>query len=222
MLCCVSRTMILAFSDSPFFQVSGFGVHKDLLVKHGVTDVFPGLIPTSGLFSAAVVRANVAEANTAGYTSAWTRDNALVAHSLLMCGHTEAAARTARALASFYLRYEHRLDACIAGRANVDDENQRPHIRFNGTLVQENETGWPHKQNDACGYFMWVFAKLARARHLTPTDDELRVLGKFVRFLHKIQYWEDEDREGFIPRVLVAYIDMIVKTDPTLDWALPT
>jgi len=52
---------------------------------------------------------------------------------------------------------------------------------------------WCHWQNDAYGYFLWLFAKLARGKHLQPSSEDMNILRKFTALLDKIEYWREED-----------------------------
>ena len=65
-------------------------------------------------------------------------------------------------IAAFWLKYKHRWTDCVLGRVDFDhDVTLRPHIRFNGTELRENDQHWSHAQNDAIGYFLWLFCKIA-------------------------------------------------------------
>ncbi len=45
----------------------------------------------------------------------------------------------------------------------------RPHIRFNGTTLEELPEKWSHAQNDALGYSLWLFSLLAEQNLLSPS-----------------------------------------------------
>jgi len=70
---------------------------------------------------------------------------------------------------------------------------QRPHIRFNGSLMCENAVFWNHKQNDALGYFLWMRCRLAADGRMPLTGDHLRLIGLMLEYLAKIEFWCDED-----------------------------
>ena len=146
----------------------------------------PAALPT-GLYpaSSAALRAS------SGYDRVWVRDNAFVAYSRLEAGHPDAAAATANALLTFYRKYRHRLEACAPAEAGA---RVRPHVRFDGSRVEEllDET-WPHAQNDALGYCLWLCAKLARHGVLALESWQLEVMATLAAYFADIRYWQDED-----------------------------
>ena len=142
---------------------------------------------SNGLFPAAV-----ADEYT-GYNNVWVRDNIHVAHAHLFCGQPEIAARTIEALTEFFGKYRHRLEAAVAGTADLQNVMNRPHIRFNGQHLEENEEQWSHAQNDAIGYYLWLLGKLAEAGHMQLSADQVSIVAGFVRYLAVVQFWEDED-----------------------------
>lgn len=128
-----------------------------------------------------------------GYSNAWVRDNVLVAYGHYVTGQMEPASKCLSALADFFVKYQHRFTDIVSGQANADDPMQRPHIRFNAEKLEEIEQKWAHAQNDALGYFLWLYSKLCRAGHLQPKDSHRPLLGLFVDYFHTIRFWEDED-----------------------------
>src|SRR3569623_3758363 len=70
----------------------------------------------------------------------------------------------------------------------------RAHIRFDGQTLHElpDET-WPHAQNDALGYFVWLVSSLARQRALRLSPEEAQTLLLFVRYFQAIRFWEAAD-----------------------------
>jgi phosphorylase kinase alpha/beta subunit len=145
----------------------------------------------SGLFPAAALPAQAAKQT--GYGRAWVRDNVLVAHAYEVQGKPDVAARTARALLDYFWAHRRRFEAIIAHDADPNDVMQRPHIRFDGKTLQELPQPWPHAQNDALGYALWLFARLA-ARGYIPLDAQVcQTLSLFPQYFDAIRYWEDED-----------------------------
>jgi phosphorylase kinase alpha/beta subunit len=69
----------------------------------------------------------------------------------------------------------------------------RPHIRFDGVTLSELDQQWPHAQNDALGYFLWLLVRLIEENHLAPTAGELQLAALFVRYFQAIEFWQDED-----------------------------
>jgi len=150
---------------------------------------FPTL--KTGLFSAAA--GDGAELEVTGYRSVWVRDNVHIAHAHWVWGETAKATAAMSTLMRFFVTHRHRLDDAISGRSDPQDPMQRPHIRFDGERLAELNEKWSHAQNDALGAFLWLYSKLTRAGHVTPTPEEEEVLAQIVEFLHVIQFWEDED-----------------------------
>jgi len=142
------------------------------------------------VFPAAVVdRSN----RHSGYHHVWVRDNVHVSHALYVHGDGRAAARCLSALMGFFSRHRHRFEDVISGAAAPDDIMSRPHVRFDGATLGESRETWAHAQNDALGYFVWMYSLLACRGLLKPTPSELSVLGLFARYFGAIRYWMDED-----------------------------
>jgi GH15 family glucan-1,4-alpha-glucosidase len=156
---------------------------ESALLAHGTiawTPLATGLYPASSA------------ADGAGYRHVWVRDNVYVALALWRSGQPEPAAAVARGLLAFYGRYRHRFEeaADLDGR----DVMTRPHVRFDGgSLTEIAAERWPHAQNDALGYCLWLAASLARANVFAPTADEVETLQALVRYLEAIRFWNDQD-----------------------------
>ncbi|WP_373500081.1 glycoside hydrolase family 15 protein [Desulfococcus sp.] len=160
---------------------------RNLLDQHRVFH-FPAL--PGGLFPAALT---TPETRHTGYANVWVRDNVHVAHALWQTGCLQAAARTARALVAHFERQMARFDAVIADPASAADVMNRPHIRFDGAAECDLEETWPHAQNDALGYFLWLYSRLAQGGHVPVGDREAEVIARFPQYFAAIRYWEDED-----------------------------
>ncbi len=78
---------------------------------------------------------------------------------------------------------------------NSAPENQmdRPHIRFDGPSLKRIKQEWNHAQNDALGYFLWLYSKLVHEKLLKPTQEDGEILTLFPLYFEAIQYWQDED-----------------------------
>lgn len=150
---------------------------------------FPTL--RTGLFSAAA--GDSEELHATGYQNVWTRDNVHIANAQWVLGHTDVAARCARTLMEFYSRHRKRFDAIIRGQADPSDPMQRPPIRFDGEQLTELSEKWAHAQNDALGYFLWLYCRLAREGAVPLDEVAWPVLGDLVSYFEAIRYWEDED-----------------------------
>ncbi len=145
----------------------------------------------NGLFPAAIALSE--EYAYTGYANVWVRDNIHVAHALYRSGDALRPTRCVQALMQFFVKYGQRLVAVIEGRADHADAMQRPHIRFRGNTLEENVEVWPHAQNDALGYFLWLYCELAVNEGWRPEPAARQVLGNFVRYFEAVQYWQDED-----------------------------
>ena len=158
------------------------------LEAHGTLRLTP--LPT-GLYPAT----SASGPGAAAYRHVWVRDNVYVALALWRGGESEAAVAAVRGLLAFYGTHRTRFDAA-AGTPGVDarDAMARPHVRFDGLRLAEIDTErWPHAQNDALGYCLWLAATLASARLFTPTADEIDTLRALVVYLESIRFWDDED-----------------------------
>ena len=145
---------------------------------------------SNGLFPAVVSGLPV---DASGYQYVWVRDNIHIAHAHLVCGDARTAARAAAALLAFFRKYAHRFEDIIGRRTDPSMVMNRPHIRFDGESLTELDQRWPHAQNDALGYFLWFYSKLAREGHVPCGPEELDVLALFPRYFQAIEYWRDAD-----------------------------
>jgi phosphorylase kinase alpha/beta subunit len=143
---------------------------------------------TTGLYPAAGI--DPAAAALSGYGNVWVRDNVYVALAHESAGLTDLARTAIESLASFYLKYRSRFELIVNGQADPSVPMNRPQVRFDGVNLSEISTGWSHAQNDALGYFLWMYCRLAASGHLIP-NAELLVL--FALYFEAIRYWEDED-----------------------------
>ncbi|WP_437202952.1 glycoside hydrolase family 15 protein [Planctomicrobium sp. SH664] len=146
---------------------------------------------SSGLFSAAAAESS--EFRLTGYQNVWTRDNCHIAHALWAIGEEKAAVRATEALLRFYTKYRHKFVQIINGGADPDEPMNRPHIRFDGELLQELDVRWSHAQNDALGAVLWLACKLLRSGCLSADAERIELLELFVRYFASVRYWQDED-----------------------------
>ncbi len=150
---------------------------------------FPRL--QNGLFCASsATHSDIAET---GYQNVWIRDNVHVAHAHLVLGDAFAASRNASAIMRFFTRHQSRLDRLLDGSLDPTPAANRPHVRFNGATLDELPEQWAHAQNDALGYFLWLYCKLVRQEHLHFCPPHREVIASLVHFLELIEYWQDED-----------------------------
>jgi hypothetical protein len=145
---------------------------------------------STGLFSAALTTAYSKGTN---YHAVWIRDNVHVAYAHLAHGLPGVAAATARALCQFLRTQIPRFDRLIAEPALKDDVSHRPHVRFDGDTLAELPQVWSHAQNDALGYFVWLYATVALADALPANEWDVETLARLPRYFGAIKYWADED-----------------------------
>lgn len=144
----------------------------------------------NGLFPAAALGS---EKSYTGYSYVWVRDNIHIALAHFRVGRTGVAIRNLRTLMAYFIKHQKRFIDIIAGAVSATIPMNRPHIRFDGNSLEEVKEKWAHAQNDALGYFLWMFCKLANEGALTPAADELNMLALFPPYFEAIRYWQDED-----------------------------
>ncbi|MGB5158906.1 MAG: glycoside hydrolase family 15 protein [Desulfobacterales bacterium] len=144
----------------------------------------------NGLFPAAKVEG---ETLYTGYTSVWVRDNIHIAHAHFISGKRDTAIKSITSLMAYFRNHKHRFDEIIAGKTNYHNPMNRPHIRFNGNNLEEINQKWAHAQNDALGYFLWLYCKLAIEGAVHPKAEDVDILLRFPHYWQVIGYWNDED-----------------------------
>ncbi len=149
---------------------------------------FPAL--SNGLFPAVAFGEDKTQS---GYSNVWVRDNVHIAHAHYVIGKIDIAVKTLSTLMQYFTKYQHRFINIISGLANPCDPMNRPHIRFKGEALEEIKEKWAHAQNDALGYFLWMFCKLINEGALHPSLADLATLDLFPQYFQKITYWQDED-----------------------------
>lgn len=145
----------------------------------------------SGLFSASSAGESIA---SSGYANVWVRDNVYVAYAHHVSAQTPVAAGVARALIKFFDHHRCRFEEIISGAVDPQDVFKRPHVRFDGHGLEEiSNQRWPHAQNDALGYFLWLYAQLAYGGHVALDEPAVSMLALFPRYFEAIRFWQDED-----------------------------
>ena len=157
------------------------------LVAHHTFD-FPLL--RTGLYSAAAVDSHSAYT---GYQNVWVRDNIHIAHARYRTGHSDEAVRAVLTLMRYFIKHRGRFYNVISGSVDKDDPMERPHIRFNGETLEELPDKWAHAQNDALGYFLWLYSLMVTRGDILPDKDAMLQLGLFSLYLSKTEYWQDRD-----------------------------
>jgi hypothetical protein len=146
-------------------------------------------LPT-GLFAASD---SAHSGDASGYHFVWVRDNIHIAHAHLAWGETRMAVRTASGLLAYFQKHRQRFVQVIEGQTDPADPMNRPHVRFDGEALAEVAQKWPHAQNDALGYFLWFYCKLAQQDLVPGGAAELECLTLFPVYFRAIRYWQDAD-----------------------------
>ena len=156
-----------------------------LLIERGVLKFRP---LESGLYPAVQT-----EATASGYQNVWVRDNVFVAHAHAANGRPDVAVAVVRALSKYFSKHLFRFDDIISGAVDRNDPMKRINVRFDGNTLEELPQKWAHAQNDALGYFVWLFCTLAAERAFMVSGDELALMERFLDYFQAIRFWEDED-----------------------------
>ena len=159
----------------------------NLLISQGTFD-FHKL--ENGLFPAASLQAGT---EYTGYSYVWVRDNIYVAFAHHLQGRTSVAVENIKTLARYFLKHKGRFEAIIDGRTDYNEPMNRPHIRFEGSDLSEIHQKWAHAENDALGYFIWLFCLLHNSGVCSMSQEERELLVLFVYYFKTIRYWQDED-----------------------------
>ncbi|HEX4953475.1 MAG TPA: glycoside hydrolase family 15 protein [Thermoanaerobaculia bacterium] len=158
-------------------------------LDHAGTFCFDAL--GTGLYSASA--ASGATAESSGYKHAWVRDNVYIAYGLRVDGQVEAAKAAVLALARYFLMHQQRFLEVIASPSVGADKMLRPHVRFDAETLGELTEEWEHAQNDALGYFLWIFCLMIRRGDCELAPDHDHLLNFMTQYFAAIQYWHDED-----------------------------
>jgi len=149
---------------------------------------------TRELFPAAAT----ADSENTGYKYVWVRDNIYVAYAHYIMGDRETTAKTLMGLMAYFQKFSFRFADIIENPELKEQVMKRPNIRFNGEALTEIDEDWEHAQNDALGYFLWLYCKLAKewgfaSPLLSLAQEESATLLQFMRYFNAIRYWEDAD-----------------------------
>ncbi|MEI6232372.1 MAG: glycoside hydrolase family 15 protein [Planctomycetota bacterium] len=157
------------------------------LAAHGTLD-FKTL--PNGLFPAADLQQ---DAQYTGYASIWIRDNIHIAHAHLVAGKPAAAVAAVTSLLTYMKKQESRFITIITKQSDPQSVMLRPHVRFDGFTLSDIDQTWAHAQNDALGYLLWLYFKLADAGHITPSSGDLDFIALFPHYFKALPFWADED-----------------------------
>ena len=128
-----------------------------------------------------------------GYGYIWIRDNIFVAYAHYLNGQIDTSLQTIRTLSLYFSKHKWRFESIIAGTIDYQMPMNRPNIRFNGSDLSEIDQKWAHAQNDALGYFVWLFCTIYIEEKKALLPEEKEMLALFAGYFHAIRYWEDED-----------------------------
>jgi len=149
---------------------------------------FPAL--HNGLFPAASATSPY---EYSGYQNVWVRDNVYIAYAHYINDHMQPALSAMCTLAEYFKKHKLRFENIINAKADANQPMNRPHVRFNGEDLEELDQRWAHAQNDALGYFLWLFCKLCNVKALDPSSSIMELLALFPLYFEAIGYWQDED-----------------------------
>lgn len=144
----------------------------------------------NGLFPAAAVSS---ETEYTGYGSVWVRDNVYLAYTHYLIDQTEVAVKNLNCLIAYFEKFKWRFEGVIEGRTDLNRVMERPHVRFDGRKLEEIDQKWQQAQNDALGYFLWFYCKLAQEKLIELQPKNLEILALFPFYFQAIRYWQDED-----------------------------
>jgi len=150
---------------------------------------FPKL--STGLFPAASGIGSEFEAT--GYRSVWIRDNVHIAYAHFQIGQIDIALDCMRALAKFLSKQRFRFENVITSGTERSNPMNRPHVRFNGDDLTELPEKWAHAQNDALGYFLWLYGLLAASQEIAVDEIDWELIANLIHYFEVIEYWQDED-----------------------------
>lgn len=195
----------LARMIRPRYSLEQIGEITLFLQQNGALD-FPS---TNDLFPAAALRK---EKSYTGYSDVWVRDNIYIAYAHYVTGNTRVAVNALSKLMEYFSQHRERFTNIISGTADPADPMNRPHIRFKGDTLEEIGEKWAHAQNDALGYFLWMFCKLINENRRTPSQADWETLTLFPRYFQAIRYWQDEDSGHWeeIRKVSASSIGVVV------------
>jgi hypothetical protein len=157
------------------------------LRKH---ETFNFSVLENGLFPAASV---TSDNMYTGYTNVWVRDNVFVAYSHFVQGEFLTAINCISTLMTYFKKHKHRFETIILHPEESREPMRRPHIRFNGNDLMEIDQKWAHAQNDALGYFLWMYCRLLNEEKIILPSEHIEMLFLFAYYFYAIEYWLDED-----------------------------
>jgi len=158
-----------------------------LLNAHGTFE-FRAL--SNGLFPAVPASE---ETGYTGYSSVWVRDNMHVAYAHYATGKEAVAVKTLHTMMEYFLKHRSRFENIVFGKSDFNNPMERPHVRFDGETLSELGQKWAHAQNDALGYFLWLYCTAVSDGHMVLKEETAHMLHLFAHYFKRIEYWQDED-----------------------------
>ena len=146
----------------------------------------------NGLFAATP---DLKEGSVSGYQYAWIRDNVMVANSFRLRGKLDVARAASQGLTNYFSKHLDRFRKIIASPALKENVQERPHVRFDALTLGEIAENWPHAQNDALGYALWLrFVMANSAENPWPLRaEDWQAYGLFPDYFAAIEFWSDPD-----------------------------
>jgi GH15 family glucan-1,4-alpha-glucosidase len=146
----------------------------------------------NGLFAATP---ELKEGSVSGYQNAWIRDNVMVANSFRLRGKLDVARDTSQGLTNYFSKHLNRFHKIIASPALKENVQERPHVRFDALTLGEIGENWPHAQNDALGYALWLRFVMANSNEnpWPVAAADWQVYGLFPDYFAAIEFWSDPD-----------------------------
>jgi phosphorylase kinase alpha/beta subunit len=171
------------------YSVASLAKVKKWLEAHGTHKIKP---IAHGLFSAS---SSQAADSATGYQNVWIRDCIMIANSFRLRGNAQLAIDCVRGLTDYFRKHRKRFDDIIADKTGTlkEDVQKRPHIRFSANALEELPDKWPHAQNDALGYALWLRMILANSGEYPLQPEEWGVYNLFPAYFEAIEYWNDQD-----------------------------
>lgn len=146
----------------------------------------------NGLFAATP---ELKEGSASGYQNAWIRDNVMVGNSFRLRDQLDVASGASQGLTNYFSKHLNRFHKIIELPALKENIQERPHVRFDALTLSEIGENWPHAQNDALGYALWLRFVMANSGDnpwpLTASD--WQVYGLFPDYFAAIEFWSDPD-----------------------------
>jgi GH15 family glucan-1,4-alpha-glucosidase len=128
---------------------------------------------------------------SADYSKVWLRDSVYEVMPYVDKA-TDHYERTLWSLLDIHRRHEFKIDAMIRQKPHHRDDYI--HARFHPETLREFDEPWGNKQNDATGAVLFAVAQgIKHGKNVLRDDRDRRLLGKMVRMLESLQYWDDAD-----------------------------